>query len=606
MRKRILSVGLLLGATCLPSSCADIPSQGHLAQLATHVQDWRDEVIYQLIVDRFADGDVNNDFTIFPGALGKYQGGDWRGIEQHLDYLQHLGVTTLWISPIVKNVDSDADVDGYHGYWSEDLHRINAHFGDAADLRSLINTAHQRNMKIVLDIVCNHMGQLFFYDQNLNGKPDEYIAGTGSTSPVTRINEYDPDWDPRGVQAFSSAGNAGRAPIIFLQMPEINRTPPTALDGGVDLLGTPGAYHGFGRILDYNDPAQRTLGDFPGGLKDVATELPEVRAYMIDAFASFVEQFDFDGFRIDTVKHVEHEFWQQFTAGVRARIGPQNKHNFLMFGEAFDGNDQLLGSYTVPGELDSVFYFSQHYQVFHDVFAMAHDPSSQKGTDQIQSLWAERATNYGTAPQNDGIGIPPTKALVNFLDNHDVPRFLYDAAGDTAALRNAMALMLTEDGIPCLYYGGEQEFSGGNDPANREILWTTKYDETGETFQHFSRLAKIRAAYLALRRGDTNVVYATPHVAQEADAGIFAFERGGGDAPGAYALVVLNTNANKSSTTGDVNAMAVTAAPNTALVDVLDPAQTTYAVASDGTLRVQVPAQSAMILVPQDQVVALP
>jgi len=606
MRKRIISFGFLAAAIGASSSCADIPGAEHQAQLATHVDDWRDEVIYQLIVDRFADGDINNDYTVYPGALGKYQGGDWRGVEQHLDYLQDLGVTTLWISPLVKNVDSDADVDGYHGYWSEDLHRINVHFGDAADLRSLVNAAHLRGMKIVLDIVCNHMGQLFFYDQNLNGKPDEYISGTGSSSPVTRINEFDPDWDPRGVQAFSSAGNAGRAPIIFLQMPEINRTPPTALDGGVDLLGTPGAYHGFGRILDYNDPAQRTLGDFPGGLKDVATELPEVRAYMIDAFSSWVEQFDFDGFRIDTVKHVEHEFWQQFTAGVRARIGPEGKHNFLMFGEAFDGDDALLGSYTVPGELDSVFYFSQHYQVFHDVFAEAHDPSAQKGTDQIANLWGVRPSHYGTAPQADGIGVPPTKALVNFLDNHDVPRFLYEASGDLPALRNAMTLMLTEDGIPCLYYGGEQEFSGGNDPANREVLWTKNFDETGATFQHFALVSKIRKAYLALRRGDTNVVYSTPHVAQEADAGIFAFERGGGDAPGTYALVVLNTNDVKSSTTGDVNAMAVTAAPNTVLVDVLDPAQAQYTVASDGTLRVQVPAQSGMILIPQDQVVPLP
>ena len=164
-------------------ACADIPSQGQQAQIATHVDDWRDEVIYQLIVDRFADGDVNNDYTVFPGFLGKYQGGDWKGIEDHLDYLQDLGVTTLWISPIVKNVDSDADVDGYHGYWSEDLRKLNAHFGDAASLRSMINTAHSRGMKVVLDIVCNHMGQLFFYDINLNGKPDEYIAGTGGTSP---------------------------------------------------------------------------------------------------------------------------------------------------------------------------------------------------------------------------------------------------------------------------------------------------------------------------------------------------------------------------------------------------------------------------------------
>ncbi len=577
-------------------ACADIPEQAQKAVLATHVQDWRDEVIYQVIVDRFADGDINNDFTIAPGFLGKYQGGDWRGVEDHLQYLQDLGVTTLWISPIIKNVDSDADVDGYHGYWAEDLHQLNAHFGDAASLRSMINGAHLRGMKVVLDIVCNHMGQLFFYDINLNGKPDEYLSGTGSTSPLTRINEYDPDWNPAGVQSFSSAGPAGRAPVIFIDDPAINRTPPP------DLMGTPGAYHGFGRVLDYNDPAQRTLGDFPGGLKDVATELPDVRAYMIDAFASWVEQFDLDGFRIDTVKHVEHEFWQAFTKGVRSRIGAEGKHNFLMFGEAFDGDDALLGSYTVPGELDSVFYFSQHYQAFHDVFAEAHDPASQRGTDQIASLWAGRKTSYGSAPQDDGIGIPPTKALVSFLDNHDVGRFLFDAAGDKAALQNALTLLMTEDGIPCLYYGTEQEFSGGNDPANREVLWTAGFDESNATWQHFSTLAKIRKAYVALRRGDLTVVYSTSHVAQENDAGILAYERTGGDAAAAYALVVFNTNAFKSSTTGDVTAMKVNAAPNTVLVDVLDPARATYSVAGDGTLRMQLLAQSASILVPQNQV----
>jgi glycosidase len=194
---------------------------------------------------------------------------------------------------------------------------------------------------------------------------------------------------------------------------------------------------------------------------------------------------------------------------------------------------------------------------------------------------------------------------VNFLDNHDVGRFLFDAAGDLPALRNALTLLMTEDGIPCIYYGTEQDFSGGNDPANREIFWTSNYDETGDTFQHVALLAKIRKAYVALRRGDLNVVYATQNTQQETDAGILAYERGGGDAPNAYALVVLNTNANKSSTTGDVNAMQLTVAPGTVLVDVLDPAQTTYTVAADGTLRMQVPAQSGSILIPQDQVVPL-
>jgi alpha-amylase len=588
-----------LAVAAFSPSCANLPAQGQVAQMATHVQDWRDEVIYQVMVDRFADDDINNDTDIQPGYLDRYQGGDWKGVEDHLQYLQDLGVTTIWISPIVKNVETDAGVDGYHGYWSADLHLTNAHFGDPSALRSLVNDAHTRGMKVVLDIVINHMGQLFFYDMNLNGQADDYVEGNGTTSPIIQINEYDPDWNPAGVQVLSSEGPVGRAPIIFVEDPSLNRTPPP------DLMGTAGAYHGFGHILDFSNQTEAMLGDFTGGLKDVATELPEVRAYMIDAYASWVEQFDFDGFRIDTVKHVEHAFWQNFTAGVRARLGPEGKNDFFMFGEALDGDDQLVGSYTVPGELDSMVYFPQHYQVFVNVFALAHDQTQQQGTNQIAALWASRSTNYGTTPQNASIGIPPTEALVNFIDNHDVERFLFDALGDTAALRNALTLLLTEDGIPCIYYGTEQEFDGGNDPANREVLWTTNFDETGATWQHIATLAKIRKTYAALRRGALNVVYSTANVAQETDAGIFAYERTGGDAGSAYALVVLNTNAQKSSSTGDVNAMSVTAAPNTVLVDVLDPAQTTYTVASDGTLRMQVLAQSASILIPQSQVVPL-
>lgn len=602
MRKSIIAMGLLVsGYSAIPhtAGCVTIPDEGKQPALATHVQDWRDEVIYQVLVDRFADGDINNDFAVQPGALARYQGGDWKGLEDHLDYLQKAGVTTMWISPIVKNVETDADVDAYHGYWAQDLTQLNPHFGDIASLRSLTAAAHDRGMKVVLDIVTNHMGQVFFYDMNLNGKPDIYIGGTGGTSPVTRVSEYDPDWDPRGVQAMTSLGLDGRAPIIFIHDPAINRVPPEPA-----ILGTARAYHGFGRILNYDDPAQRMLGDFPGGLKDVATELDEVRQAMIDSYTRWVELVDLDGFRIDTVKHVEHEFWQVFSQGVRARLAKEGKNNFLMFGEAFDGNDQLLGSYTAKGELDSVFYFSQHFQVFRDVFQNAHDKTQQKGTSQIKALWESRPMSYGTVPQDQGIGIPPTKALVNFLDNHDVARFLFDAAGDVPALHNALTLLFTEDGIPCLYYGTEQAFSGGNDPANREVLWNTNFDTTGDTFLHVAKLTRLRRQYAALRRGDTKVVYATDHVADEGDAGVFGFERTGGDAGASYALVVLNTNEQHKSTSADTSSMAVSLAPGTALVDVLNPGSppASYTVAGDGTLKITLDPQSAVILVPSSQV----
>ncbi len=599
---RVLLAALFAGACSLPGvGCVSVPDQGKQPAITTHVDDWRDEVIYQVLTDRFANGDVNNDYKVRPGYLARFQGGDWQGIIDHLDYIKTLGVTTLWISPVVKNVETDADVDSYHGYWAQDLTQTNPHFGDLAQLRRLTAACHDLNIKVVLDIVTNHMGQVFYYDMNLNGNPDINIGGSGplqgagSSSPIVRITEFDPDWDPRGVQAFTSLGNAGRAPIVFIQDPSINRVPPPGI------LGTAAGYHGFGRILNYDDETQRRLGDFPGGLKDVATEVQAVRDQMVDSYARWAELADLDGFRIDTVKHVEYEFWTDFATRVRNRLAPQGKNRFLMFGEAFDGNDKLLGSYTQEGMLDSVFYFSQKFQVFTDIFANAHDAKAQKGTEQIKNLWADRAVNYRTEPQPGGIGVAPSKSLVNFMDNHDVARFLFDALGDKEALRNAFVLLMTEEGIPCLYYGDEQDFAGGNDPSNREVLWNTGFPTNGETFTQFAKLARLRAKYPALRRGDTNVVFSTQHTQEEGDAGIIGYERAGGDAGAEYALVVINTNARHASTTADeAKAMKVTR-PGITLVDILDPALQTYLVPASGELRLVVPAQRAMILVPNDQ-----
>jgi len=599
---RVLLAALFAGACSLPGvGCVSVPDQGKQPAITTHVDDWRDEVIYQVLTDRFANGDINNDYKVRPGYLARFQGGDWQGIIDHLDYIKTLGVTTLWISPVVKNVETDADVDSYHGYWAQDLTQTNPHFGDLAQLRKLTAACHDKNIKVVLDIVTNHMGQVFYYDMNLNGNPDINIGGSGplqgagSSSPIVRITEFDPDWDPRGVQAFTSLGNAGRAPIVFIQDPSINRIPPPGI------LGTAAGYHGFGRILNYDDETQRRIGDFPGGLKDVATEVQAVRDQMVDSYTRWAELADLHGFRIDTVKHVEYEFWKDFSPRVRDRLARQGKNRFLMFGEAFDGNDKLLGSYTQEGMLDSVFYFSQKFQIFTDIFANAHDAKAQKGTEQIKNLWADRAVNYRTEPQPNGIGIAPSKSLVNFMDNHDVARFLFDAVGDKEALRNAFVLLMTEEGIPCLYYGDEQDFAGGNDPSNREVLWNTGFPTNGETFTQFAKLARLRAKHPALRRGDTNIVFSTLHTQEEADAGIIGYERAGGDAGAEYALVVINTNARHASTTADgTKAMKVTK-PNVTLVDVLDPELKTYPVPASGELRLVVPAQRAMILVPQDQ-----
>ena len=212
-----------------------------------------------------------------------------------------------------------------------------------------------------------------------------------------------------------------------------------------------------------------------------------------------------------------------------------------------------------------------------------------------------------------GKGVPPTEALVNFLDNHDVGRFLFTSQGDKAALRTALVLNMTAQGVPCLYYGTEQDFSGGNDPANREVMWTvqpTPYDTTGTTYTWFQTLARIRKAYVALRQGLTTVRWSTSHVGSEQDAGIFAFERTGGDAGTQYALVVINTNASHASSTSlGTTAMTVGQPTGTILVYVLDPKEATYTVGPNSTISLSPPQQwqslgsseGAMILVPKSQ-----
>lgn len=591
----------LVAALALGSSgCMDFEGLDGERPIKTHVQDWRSEIVYQLLTDRFANGDHANDYRVVENAPARYHGGDWRGVEEKLDYLDNLGVTALWISPIVKNVETDAGVDGYHGYWTQDFTRLNPHFGDLLNLRRMVDQAHERGMKVILDIVVNHVGQVFYYDINLNGQPDERVEGAGpliapkgpgggETSPVSHINEYDPDYDPRGVQAWTSLGEAGPAPVVFVYDPASNHMPPEPA-----IFQEPRAYNRKGRVWNWDDLDQVRLGDFPGGLKDLNTEDPEVRQALIDVFVRWVELTDLDGFRIDTLKHVEHDFWKTFAPAVRQRLAAKGKNNFFMFGESFDGNDELVGSFTFADEVDSVFYFPQYYTVIRDVFQQG------AATKKIEDLWNQRLGpngNYGTVPQPGGIGVPPNKALVNFLDNHDVGRFLF-FKNDKAALHNALLFLFTEDGIPCVYYGTEQGFSGGNDPANREDLWWSGYDQSNSDFQWVRRLARIRRSYPALTHGDLKVTWSSDRTGAESDAGIFAFERTGGDAGQAYALVVLNTNASHESSTQFNGAGMQLAAPGgTSLVNVLDPNES-VSVAGDGTLVVSVPAQSGKLFVP--------
>jgi len=645
---------VLLASIQLVSCVSTADVEGNI-EITNHVDDWRDEVIYQLITDRFADGDVNNNHNVNKKSLTSWNGGDFQGIMDKVDYLKELGVTAVWISPIVKNVDSDAGIAGYHGYWTQDFKGVNPHFGDLAKLREMIQYLHKHDIKVILDIVANHVGQLFYYDMNKNDQPDEMVMGSDMTcgsycshlvgvedqaagelicsqeywnAPFTaggdnsecynncvtrcqteeypqkmgivRYSEWDPDFDPRKIRSFSDAGESGVAPIKWVYMPEINRVPPNPPEFHNDDW-----YNRMGRTVTWDSRYQVVKGDFPGGLKDLDTTRPDVQSALIAVFQYWIGALDIDGFRIDTIKHVEHEFWQVFTPAMRSYAASIGKENFFIFGEAFDGDDVLLGSFTQNAEMDSVFYFSQKFQVFDAIFKYG---GSTRNYESLFNLrWNRQADGsalpegseprYGTTSgvkDADGKTLSPQQLLVNFMDNHDLPRFLYEQP-DKKALLNALSLLFTIDGIPCIYYGTEQNFSGGNDPANREALWNSGYDTSNETFRHISAMAALRAQYAPLRRGDLKIIWSTDHTGDEEDAGILAFER---TYKNETVVVVLNTNkSHDSSTSFEGSVMKTALAAGTSLRDVFPGRSSTYTVGSGGELKITLAPQTAAVLV---------
>jgi alpha-amylase len=671
----LVVVGTVLGA-CGGASDFDHPSDR--PHQSNEGLDWRDQVIYQIMVDRFANGDPNNDINVAPGVPGRFHGGDWQGVIDKLDYLQTLGVTALWISPVVKNVENDAGFDSYHGYWTQDFLRPNAHFGDLSKLRELVDKAHARHMLVILDVVTNHMGQLFFYDINGNGQPDDSISGGGFSHTclqicaqqpqnctadeltycaqgkdyLERIIEWDPDYDPRGVQGWTSLGFSGPADIRFTDWPASNRTPPPRppewfkWPDDKAWFDDPSWYHRRGRVYvwwhegDYTNEfvrEQETTGDFPGGLKDLDTDNQDVKDALIQSFQYWIEVADFDGFRIDTVKHIDRPeiarntrgFWGDFTDAMRKKAHDLGKQNFFIFGEGFDGKDDLIGSYTFGGKdtkgsfgrFDSMFYFAQKYRGIDAVFGQGQPTknleclyNARTGRNPTDAFCAANGYPKGpdyqgtphAASADGGIGLAPQQVMVNFLDNHDLPRFMFEKT-DPNILRSALMYLFTWDGIPCVYYGTEQGFAGGVDPKNREdmfggnpALGYAPFATDHETFKLVQALIQMRKDHVALRRGTVSPLWSTTLPGARRDAGIFAFER---LVPGdETAVVVLNASDQTSEScapVADGGACMHTSLPaGTQLTDVMPGSDgMTTTVRGDGTISISVPARSGRVLV---------
>jgi len=520
-----------------------------IAALATdaHLRPPPDEVVYFLLPDRFENGDPANDQgglvggrlqTGFdPTDKGFYHGGDLKGVLQRLDYIQGLGATAIWISPIFKNKPVQGppgrESAGYHGYWVTDFTDVDPHLGTKADLAALVTAAHARGMKVYLDIIANHTADVIRY-RECPASPCPYRSR--ADYPYTRRGGVDGAPINDGFLG-DDATHQTAANFAKLTSPDWAYTPYTPAgeehEKVPDWLNNPIYYHNRGNTDFKGESAQ--LGDF-SGLDDLFTENPRVVAGFIDIYGAWIDQFGVDGFRIDTAKHVNPEFWQAFVPAMEARAAALDIPNFYIFGEvATDRMDPgLLAEHTRVDKLPEVLDFA--FQV-----AVRDTVAGSAGTDELARLFEGDALYEG--------GEAAALRLPTFVSNHDAGRFAWFArsanpgASDEDILKRvilAHAMLLTLRGAPVIYYGDEQGFAGdGGDQAARQDMFASKvaaynretlvgttrttaeanFNPDHPIYRAIAELARIRAATPALREGRQIVR------AAGAGAGLFAVSR---------------------------------------------------------------------------------
>lgn len=513
MRRRRPSLACALALSVSMLTIAPALAQDPVAAMRDRPAE--DEVIYFLLPDRFANGDLSND----PGGLrgdrlitgydptdpGFYHGGDLRGLTGRLDYLQGLGVTALWIAPIFANktVQGPAgqESSAYHGYWITDFTRVDPHFGTNDDFRALVAAAHARGMKVYLDIVINHTADVIRYREcpandcsyrwkgdypyQRRGGPDGEAINTGfDGSNFGALTRSDYAWTP-----YAPAGE------------ESVKVPAWLNDVSL--------YHNRGNSAWYGESALD--GDF-AGLDDLFTEHPRVVEGMIDIYGDWIEQYGVDGFRIDTARHVNPEFWQAFIPAMLERARARGIPNFHIFGETYDFVVADAARHTVVDGLPSVLDFASQR-------AIQEAATGTAGPFNLAQVLRADPIYAG--------GAQTARRLPTFTGNHDMGRIGHlilkalPEIGDAELLdRSALAhaMVLLGRGVPVIYYGDEQGFTGdGDDRRARQDMFETQvpayaddrrvgsatgpFDPSADMYRRIAELTRVRAADRRLRHG---------------------------------------------------------------------------------------------------------
>jgi alpha-amylase len=502
------------------------------------------ENYYFVMADRFENGSTANDLGGLPADRlksgfdpthkGFYHGGDLKGLLQRVDYIKGLGTTAIWLTPSFKNKPVQGppgqETAGYHGYWITDFTQIDPHLGTNQDLANLVKAAHDRGMKVFFDIITNHTADVITYEQKDGGPaPYAYVPKDDAAYRTAAGTPFD-DRDYAGTTRFPELDPATSFPFVPHD-PAGSDDPGDVNHKVPEWLNDVTLYHNRGDTTFLGENAQ--YGDF-FGLDDLFTENPRVVAGMTDIYKRWITDFKIDGFRIDTMKHVNDEFWQQFAPAVLAHAHAQGKKEFLMFGEVFDTTKTYTSHFTTHDKVQAVLDFP--FQAAAQRFAAASGPSSALRDFFVADDW------YTDADSN-------VYQLPTFLGNHDMGRigfFLRQANGGASDSeifdrdRLAHELMYFSRGNPVIYYGDEQGFVGdGGDQDARQDMFPSRvasyndddliatdattaqsnFDTLHPLYEAIRRLAQVTRENPALRNGPQQSRYSTD------GAGIYAFSR---------------------------------------------------------------------------------
>ncbi|HUJ59638.1 MAG TPA: alpha-amylase family glycosyl hydrolase [Kofleriaceae bacterium] len=416
--------------------------------------DWRDGIMYFIMLDRFDDADPTNDMPV-PGAEqpGQYQGGDIAGVTAKIDagYFDDLGINTIWITSPLNNTwlaepGSDGHMySGYHGYWPKDETVVDTHFGSEDDLKTMVAHAHAHGIQILIDYVMNHVT---------------------TDAPIYLQN---PGWfwpDSNG-----SGGNC---------------------------------------VCGQGCPVFNTVCWFDTFLPTFNMLDSDARRWSVNNAITWAKDLGIDGFRLDAVKQVETVWFTDTRARAQAELAWDQP--FYMVGETFDGNRDLIKSYIDPQTmLDGQFDFPLRAQVLYTLLHRTGTMSDLSGFVATNDGYYGPGAVMSTFLGNHDVPRAIEHALDNPMydpwdggkeNNWSNQPTLPDTANPFQRLQMAYTFLFTSPGIPMIYYGDEYGQPGAGDPDNRRFMPWSGYTQN-QTWLHdqIAALAKLRAQHPATRRG---------------------------------------------------------------------------------------------------------